>query len=247
MSIDNMVQPHIHKNAFAKIGSDGLIGNRIIIIYNSDTTNPSIDANDYLQVEPILSTDDMLVTLQANNKNLLEITNSFKVISKKIDSGQGLIATLINDPKISNTFKATINDLHTTASNFKAASKTSNTVVANLQNFTTKINQPGNSINELAEDTILFENLKSSFSQLEKTFSELHQFATNLKSTSDKLNQNNNPVGLILNDSSSANSIKQIIKKLESSSQKLDDDLEAVQHNFLLRGFFRKKEKAAKQ
>jgi phospholipid/cholesterol/gamma-HCH transport system substrate-binding protein len=247
MSIDKTVQPHIHKDAFAKIGSDGLIGNKIIIIYNSDTTKPSVDPNDFLQVESVLSTDDMLATLQKNNKNLLEITQNFKSISKKIDSGQGLIASLLNDPKMSMKFKNTLDDLGATAANFKTVSSNSKTVIANLQNVTGKINQPGNSIHDIVEDTVLYANLRATFSQLEKTFTELHQFASNLRTTSDKLNQKNNVAGVILNDSSTANSIRVILKKLESSSQKLDEDLEAIQHNFLLRGFFRKKEKAAKQ
>lgn len=245
MSIDKSVQPHIHKGAFAKIGADGLIGNKIVIIYNSDTTKPSVDANDFLQVESILSTDDMLATLQTNNKNLLEITRNFKSISKKIDSGQGLLASLLNDPKMTKKLNGTLDDLGATVANFKAVSLNSKMVVSNLQNFTGKINQRGNSINDIVEDTVLYGNLKGTFSQLEKTFSELHQFTTNLRTTSEKLNQKNNVAGVVLNDSIAANSIKLILKKLETSSQKLDEDLEAIQHNFLLRGYFRKKEKAA--
>lgn len=244
MSIDKSVQPHIHKGAFAKIGADGLIGNKIVIIYNSDTTKPSVDANDFLQVESILSTDDMLATLQTNNKNLLEITRNFKSISKKIDSGQGLLASLLNDPKMTKKLNGTLDDLGATVANFKAVSLNSKMVVSNLQNFTGKINQRGNSINDIVEDTVLYGNLKGTFSQLEKTFSELHQFTTNLRTTSEKLNQKNNVAGVVLNDSIAANSIKLILKKLETSSQKLDEDLEAIQHNFLLRGYFRKKEKA---
>jgi phospholipid/cholesterol/gamma-HCH transport system substrate-binding protein len=247
MSIDKIVQPHIHKDAFAKIGSDGLIGNKIIIIYNSDTTKPPVDPNDFLQVESVLSTDDMLATLQINNKNLLEITQNFKSISKKIDSGQGLIAGLLNDPKMTKKLKSSIDELGATVANFKIVSSKSKIVMSDLQNFTGKINQSGNSINDIVEDTIIYGNLKATFSQLEKTFTELHQFATNLKTMSEKLNQKNNVAGVILNDSNTAKSIKLILKNLESGSQKLDEDLEAIQHNFLFRGYFRKKEKAASQ
>ena len=203
MSIDKAVQPHIHKDAFAKIGSDGLIGNKIIIIYNSDTTKPAVDPNDFLQVESVLSTDDMLATLQKNNKNLIEITENFKSISKKIDSGQGFIASLLNDPKMTKQLKSTFNDLGVMAANFKTVSSNSKIVLSNLQNFTGKINQPGNSINDMVSDTVIYANLKSTFTQLEKTFTELHQFATNLKTMSDKLNQRNNLAGVVLNDSSS--------------------------------------------
>jgi len=48
-------------------------------------------------------------------------------------------------------------------------------------------------------------------------------------------------VGLLLNDSSTAASLRTTIENMESSSKKLDDDLEALQHNFFLKGFFKKK------
>ncbi len=44
-----------------------------------------------------------------------------------------------------------------------------------------------------------------------------------------------------------AEAVKTTLQNLETSSQKLDDNLEALKHNFLLRGFFRKKAKAEKK
>jgi phospholipid/cholesterol/gamma-HCH transport system substrate-binding protein len=247
MSIEKEVQPHIHKNAFAKIGSDGLIGNKIVIIYGGDAALPQVEKNDFLTVEKSLGTDDMLATLQANNKNLLEITRDFKSISKKIDSGKGTLATLINDPAMASKLNSTIDNLQATLSNFKTVSLTSKDVLSNFKNFSGKINKPGNSINDLVTDTVMYDNIKGALSQLENAADAVSKFTINLKTASERLNQKDNIAGVLLNDSTTAASIKITFKNLETSSQKLDADLEALQHNFLLRGFFRKKEMEKKE
>jgi phospholipid/cholesterol/gamma-HCH transport system substrate-binding protein len=247
MSIENIIQSHIHKDAKAKIGSDGLIGNKIVIIYGGDSSLPQIEKDDFLTAEKPLSTEIMLETLQANNNNLLEITKNFKSISKKIDSGNGSLASLLNDPTLYSKLKNTIGNLQATVSNFKTVSENSKNVLHDVQIFSGKLNNPGNSMNRLVGDTIMFGTIEGTLLQLEQAVSSVSKFTANLEKASERLNQRGNIAGLLLNDSSAANSIKGTLKNLETSSQKLDADLEAVQHNFLLRGFFRKKEKANKQ
>lgn len=247
MSIENKVQSHIHKNAFAKIGSDGLIGNKIVIIYGGDSSFSPIEKNNYLAVEKSFSTDDMLETLQANNKNLLEITQRFKNISKKIDSGNGSLSILLNDGSMAKKMNSTIEHLSKTVSNFKTASLTSNNILNDIKNFSEKINRPGNSINDLVIDTVIYRKLKGTIFQLRNAADTFAVFSNNLKKASEQLNQKNNTVGAFLNDSIMIESIKITLKNLETSSQKLDEDLEALQHNIFLRGFFRKKEKIKEQ
>jgi phospholipid/cholesterol/gamma-HCH transport system substrate-binding protein len=82
--------------------------------------------------------------------------------------------------------------------------------------------------------------------QLERASNEVTQFTANLKITSEKLNQKDNMAGVLLNDPAAASSVKGTLQNLQAASHKLDEDLEALQHNFLLRGFFKKKAKENK-
>ena len=243
MNIEQAAEAYIHKDAKAKIGSDGLIGNKIVIIYGGDPKKPQVEKNDFLTVERATSTDDMLATLQENNKNILEITKDFKSISKKIDSGEGTLATLLNDPTIARKLSSAADNLQETLANLKTVSEGSKNVLANLQDFSGKLNKKGNSINDLASDTVVYKSVKATLAQLNDASNSVTKFTANLKTVSDKLNQKDNAVGVLLNDSETAASMKVTLKNLESGSKKLDEDLEALQHNFLLRRFFKKKEK----
>ena len=247
MSIEKKAQAHIHKNAKAKIGSDGFIGNKIVVIYGGDTSVPAVEKDDFLSVENNLSTDDMLATLQANNKNLLAITTDFKSISKKIDSGQGTLGSLLNDPAIANKLNVTIDNLQATAANFKTISKKSQHVLTNIDEFSNKLNKKGSSLNGIVTDTMVYSSIKETMAELKNASLSVSQFTTNLKNTSDKLNQKDNTLDLLLNDTLTTSSVKITLKNLESSSKKLDEDLEALQHNFLLRRFFKNKAKAKPQ
>lgn len=60
-----------------------------------------------------------------------------------------------------------------------------------------------------------------------------------------KINNGNGTLGRLIQDSSIAENINQTIVNLKKSSKGLDENMEAAKHNFLLKGFFNKKEKAA--
>ena len=55
----------------------------------------------------------------------------------------------------------------------------------------------------------------------------------NISLASNHLNNTNNTVGLLLNSDSVANAVQGIIKNLNESTAKLNEDQEALQHNFL--------------
>lgn len=245
MVIQHDVQNYIHKDAGVHIGSDGLIGNRIVVINGGSAQAPVIDDGDEVQVEQQVSTEEMMKTLQKNNENLVVITNDFKKISSNIAQGKGLVGALMTDSVMALKFKAMVNNLNATAANTQK-------VALGLNRFSDKLNSKGGLVDEMLTDTAVFNHLKASVTQLNKSTAEagkmiqsLSNAGANLNKATDKLNSTDNIIGVLLNDPKGAAKLQNTLYYLNESSIKLNDDLEAVQHNFLLRGFFKKKARAA--
>lgn len=60
-----------------------------------------------------------------------------------------------------------------------------------------------------------------------------------------KINNGDGTLGRLIQDTTIAKNIDQTIINLKKSSKGLDENMEAVKHNFLLKGFFNKKARAA--
>lgn len=238
LSVEEEAHKYIHKDAKASIGSDGLIGNKIVVIDGGSPKFPFVEDGDQLTVNKTLSTDDIMKTLQVNNKNLVDITGDFKVLARNLVEGKGTVGTLLTDQELANSFKVIVKNLENTTAS-------ANRMAAELNTFSNKLNTKGGLADELLTDTVLFAKLKTSIAELQKTTASASAMTENLNKASDKLTQSDNAAGLLLNDANTANQVKAIMKNLESGSKKLDEDLEALQHNFLLRGFFKKKAKEA--
>ena len=95
MSILSSMQPYIHKDAKAKIGSESLIGNKIVVLTEGSPESPVIQSGDILAIQPSMNTEDMMNTLQQNNKNLLAITTDLKGLTQGLANGQGSLGKIV--------------------------------------------------------------------------------------------------------------------------------------------------------
>ena len=237
MKIEVKAQQYIRKNSNVKLSTDGLIGNKILVIYGGNPKASVVEEGDTLGVEKTFTSDDMINTLQENNKNILAITSDFKTISKKMAAGDGTIGKFMNDNTVYDNINAATLSL-------QSASKKAEQLVSSLHTFSDGLNKKGTLANQLVTDTTIFNSVKTTVLQLQNIADTASLFIANLKEASTNPNS---PVGVLLHDEKSGAQLKQTISNLESSSQKLDEDLEAAQHSFLLRGFFKKKAKEEKR
>jgi phospholipid/cholesterol/gamma-HCH transport system substrate-binding protein len=240
MNIEDQARQFIRKGAQARLGSESLIGSKLIEIHGGSPQAPPVEDGEQLTVVQALSTEDLMATLQENNKNLVDITNNFKALSAGLVQGKGMAGALLTDTTLSDNFRTILASL-------QQASRNSVRVSKDLARLSDKFNTEGGLANELLTDTVVFANLRQSVEQLQRTSASAAEMTANLNETSTKLNDDKNAVGLLLNDQQFAGQLKSTMENLETSTDKLDENMEALQHNFLFRGYFRKKAKRERE
>jgi phospholipid/cholesterol/gamma-HCH transport system substrate-binding protein len=236
MNIETKAQQYIRKDAKVKISTDGFIGNKILVIYGGTSRSKQVQEGDTLEAEKTFSSDDMINTFQENNKNLLAITTDFKTIVNKAAVGEGTVGKLLNDTSV-------YSHINAATASLQNASAKAQLLINSLAVFSSGLNKKGTLANELTTDTVVFKSVKSSVAKLQQIADTATALITNLKQAGSNPHTT---IGVLLYDEEAGAHLKETMKNLEGSSKKLDEDLEAAQHNFLLKGYFKKKAKAAK-
>jgi phospholipid/cholesterol/gamma-HCH transport system substrate-binding protein len=157
--------------------------------------------------------------------------------------GKGSVGKLLKDETFADELTTTVMILKNASANLQQLS-------ANVNHYTARLNDSGTLANDLVSDTMIFSKLRYTVGQLQQMADKSNEVISSLQGAANTVNEGlknpNTPVGMLLGDEKTATSLKTTMQNLQSASIKLNDDLEAVQHNFLFRGFFRKKAKAEK-
>lgn len=247
-AIEEASQKYIFKDADIKISTDGLIGNPILVISGGTPAAGSIDNGHVFKVQSEDSQQDMLKTLQANNKNILSITDNLKTLLADINDGKGSVGMLLKDEALYNQLNGTMNQLQTASYQISGMSQ-------NLNNFSKGLNDPQSLPYQLTHDTQIMPSLQSTAKELASGTAKLSNTADEAsvfvsKFTQDldqKLNDPNTALGVLINDHKVASDLKVTFSNVASGTEKLDENLEALQHSIFFRRYFKKKEQEKKE
>lgn len=228
MAIEKEVISHIKKDAIASIGSDGLVGNMIINIIPGKKSNEAVSFGDTILSENKTTTDEILKTINSTSANAKVITDNLVRITNQISSKEGTIGMLINDTVMSQ-------DLKRTVYNLKVTTKITSESMATLNNIIVGLNNKDNVIGTL-KDTLVGRKIKVIIANLEKSSQQINQTISNIKDGKGALNY-------LSNDPKLVKQIDSTMINIHQASSRLNENLEALKHNFLFRGYFKKLEK----
>ena len=97
MIIDNDTKKFIKKDAHAIIGSEGLMGNKVVNITPGTESDEEVENNDYIETDQPVNIDSVLSQLKATAENASRITGNLADITDRIKSGKGTIGKLLMD------------------------------------------------------------------------------------------------------------------------------------------------------
>jgi phospholipid/cholesterol/gamma-HCH transport system substrate-binding protein len=236
MIIDKTVFKHINKNAVASIGSDGLVGNMIINITPGENSISAVQPGDIIKSVNRIRTDDILSTLNVTNQNAALLTVDLLKITKEITQGKGTVGLLINDTIMGSDLKQTLRYL-------KLTSKGTSESVAKLNELIASLNNKDNAIGVL-KDTAVANKIKTIVGNLERSSDGINKVVTNLNATITNVKDGKGALNYLSNDPELVRKIDSTMTNINQASFRLNEDLEALKHNFLFRGYFKKQEKA---
>lgn len=239
LSLKNKQNEFIKQDATAFIGSDGLVGSKIVII-RPGSANAAIHDNDTINSLSPTDTQDLINIAKDVGSNTRSLTDDLKLIAAKINRGQGVVGELLNEGELSRDLRETVNSL-------RIASQNTNQATADLKKLVSEINNGQGLVTKLIKDSTYATTFDGALQNVAEVGINAKQMSEELKEVISKFNDENNAISVLLSDTTFANKLRLTLNNAQSASVKLDQNMEALRHNFLFRGYFRKQKKAEEQ
>ncbi|MDB5006115.1 MAG: hypothetical protein JWQ84_2235 [Mucilaginibacter sp.] len=128
VTLNNSVKKFIKKDAKLSIGSDGLMGDKLIVIAPGGVTSTEqIQAGNQLASVNPVDVDKIIAKLTKVIDNAESLTGGLSEIVGKVNHGQGSIGRLLNSDKLSKDLEGTVKQAQTTMKNVHSTTTTLNT------------------------------------------------------------------------------------------------------------------------
>ncbi|MEO6693437.1 MAG: MlaD family protein [Saprospiraceae bacterium] len=215
MTLEKNVQKFVKKDSKATISSEGLVGNKIVELIPGSSEAPSVLDNEKLATVKPVEVQDIINGLKETSENATLITKDLSEITNRINHGEGTLGQLINNDQL-------YRNIDSSMRGFAG-------ITGNVNAILVKV---AGSVNNMTAD---FEQMSPVIRKITIDIGEITR----------KMNSSESIVGTLLTDTTFANNLKQLMinsekttKNLEQGTFSFAQNMEALKHNFLFKGYF---------
>ncbi|MFZ1263670.1 MAG: MlaD family protein [Chitinophagaceae bacterium] len=239
MLIDLKMKKYIHKNDIVSMSTDGLMGNRILNITPAKDGAPLAEDGDLLVIKKSVGTDEILETLDKTNKNIAFVSEELKTTVLRINNSAALWK-LLNETTLPDNLRISVENIR------RATAKADN-MVTDMHALISDIRSGKGSLGAILTDTAIAYNLNEAVLKIQQVGNYASDLAIELNkltaSVQKDINTGKGPAHALLKDSAIVIKLNNSLSNIEKGTEGFNQNMEALKHNFLLRGYFRKLEK----
>ncbi|MBL7808034.1 MAG: MCE family protein [Saprospiraceae bacterium] len=237
LTLDKNMRKYLRTNSLVSLGTDGLIGNRVINISTAAGNAPFVQGGELLPSREEVNTEKMLQTLYGTNEKVSKIAEGLLETIQLINTSSEL-SSLLNDKSLSANLRSSLFHLHETSLNASLLVKES---ISTLHMAT----EGQGTLAVLLKDTTLSTELKQAVTQIKALENSTQRLVTDVNQMANALEkdiqQGDGTVNTLLRDSLMAANLRATIEHAEKGTAAFAENMEALKSNVLLKKYFKKK------
>jgi phospholipid/cholesterol/gamma-HCH transport system substrate-binding protein len=239
MLIDKKMLNIIRKNAIVSIGTDGLVGNKVVNIAPSGEPAPLAEPGDILLTKKAVDTEEMLETLYNTNNDIALVAAGLKSTIERVNNSSALWS-LMDDKSLPADVKSSIARLRYTTQ------KTAD-LADNLNTIITDIKSGKGSVGAVLTDTSFAVNLNEAILKIKSVGNAADSLSCQISQLvagiQYDIRYGKGTVNALFNDSLIVTKLSVSLDNIQKGTENFNHNMEALKHNFLFRGYFRKLKK----
>ena len=153
--IKEEVQKYIKTDAISSIGSDGLMGDKVLTIAPGTNSNKIVADNATIQSTKAVEMEDLMKGLKKSVDNAGAITTELAVFTANMNNKDGFLSKLLTDKNFANSLTNTLENLEKSSNEFAT--------------FTKKMNNKNGVLSKLVNDEKLGKSVDSTITNLNET------------------------------------------------------------------------------
>jgi phospholipid/cholesterol/gamma-HCH transport system substrate-binding protein len=236
MLIKTKMKKYIHKNAQANIGTDGLMGNKLININPVKPAAAIVQEGDVLANGKSIDTETMLAVLDQTNQDVAIIASGLKATINRINSSAAFWE-ILND-------KSLPKNLRNSLINARNATNGANGLVGELHLLVADIKAGKGSLGSLLRDSSFSQNLEEAVEKIKNIGIQADTLSGHINalviSIDKDINSGKGTANALLKDQGLVLKMNSSLNNIEKGTESFNQLMDALKKSFLFKGYFKK-------